>query len=149
MKEYGYIENGYLRSRFIEPIVQRYTDKDGREQVKTVSEEEQIAQLSPEWKPVDPIDTAQVEGAEDGYIIVPVPYDGGDHIGYDYVLRRDTQAIRTEIQALKDSLAESDYQITKCYEASLTGEPLPYDVAALHAKRQAERDKINELEAQI
>ena len=149
MKEYGYIENGYLRSRFIEPIVQRYTDKDGREQVKTVSEEDQIAQLSPEWKPVDPIDTAQVEGAEDGYIIVPVPYDGGDHIGYDYVLRRDTQAIRTEIQALKDSLAESDYQITKCYEASLTGEPLPYDVAALHAKRQAERDKINELEAQI
>lgn len=149
MKEYGYMEGGYLRSRIIEPIVNTFVDGNGEQHTETVTEEEQIAALSPEWKPVDPIDQAQVEGAEDGYIIVPVPYDGGDHIGYDYVLKRDTQAVRTEIQALKDSLAESDYQITKCYEASLIGEPLPYDIVALHTQRQQQRDKINELEATI
>lgn len=149
MKEYGYMEDGYLRSRFIEPIEQRYFDKDGLPQVKVITEEEQIADLFPVWKPVDAIDQSQIDGAEDGYIIVPVPYDGGDHIGYDYVVRRDVQAVRVEIQALKDSLAESDYKITKCYEASLIGEELPYDVSALHAERQKVRDKINELEAQV
>lgn len=149
MKEYGYMEGGYLRSRMIEPIVENYVDGQGKPQQRIVSEEEQIAALSPEWKPVDPIDHAQVEGAEAGYIIIPTPYDGGDHIGYDYVLKRDKQTVRAEIQSLKDSLADSDYQITKCYEASLIGEPLPYDIAALHAQRQRLRDRINELEAAV
>ena len=31
-------------------------------------------------------------------------------------------------------------------EASLLGRPMPYDVAALHAERQALRDRINALE---
>ena len=54
-----------------------------------------------------------------------------------------------EITALKQELAETDYQIIKCSEASLAGEAMPYDVAALHAQRQAIRDQINELEAQL
>lgn len=149
MKEYGYMDGKYLRTKFIEQIEQRYTDESGRTQVKVITEEEQIAALSPVWKPVDPIDQAQIDGAEEGYVIIPVPYDDGDHIAYNYVLRRDTQAVRAEIQALKDSLADSDYKITKCYEASLLGEPLPYDIATLHAQRQAQRDRINELEATI
>lgn len=149
MKEYGYMENGYLRSRFIEPIKEQYTDASGQTHVKVITEEEQIAALSSVWKPVDPIDQSQIDGAEDGYIIIPVPYDGGNHIGYNYVLRRDTQAVEAEIQALKDSLADSDYKITKCYEASLIGAELPYDVATLHTERQVLRDRINELEATI
>lgn len=31
-------------------------------------------------------------------------------------------------------------------EASLLGTELPYDIAELHAQRQAERDEINQLE---
>lgn len=138
MKEYGYMENGYLRSRFIEPI---------RQGDKIITEDEQIAQLSKEWKPVDPIDTSRVENAQLGYVVIPMPQDYGDHIGYEYVSRFDVQAVRTEIQTLKDCLSDSDYKITKCYEASLLGDDLPYDIAELHRQRQAYRDKINDLES--
>lgn len=40
-------------------------------------------------------------------------------------------------------LADGDYKIIKCMEAFLCGEPLPYDIAALHAERQALRVIIN------
>ncbi len=42
-----------------------------------------------------------------------------------------------------------DYRIIKCYEATLTGTDAPYDIKDLAAKRQAVRDKINEIEAEI
>ena len=47
---------------------------------------------------------------------------------------------------LKNELAETDYKIIKCSEYQLAGLELPYDIAALHAQRQAIRDEINELE---
>ena len=51
-----------------------------------------------------------------------------------------------EIAALKHELSTTDYRVIKCAEASLLGAPMPYDVAALHAERQALRDRINALE---
>lgn len=51
-----------------------------------------------------------------------------------------------EISRLKAELAATDYQIIKCSECQLLGEPMPYDVAELHEQRQAIRDKINKLE---
>lgn len=51
------------------------------------------------------------------------------------------------IAALKLQIAASDYKIIKCSECKLAGQPMPYDIAALHAERQALRDKINVLEA--
>lgn len=147
MTEYGYIENGILFSRFIEPIVRNYIDEFGRPQTETISVEAQVEELSPVWKPVDLIDEAEMESDDDGFVVIPKPYDAGDHIAYRYERRRDVQSVKDEIQALKDSLSESDYKITKCYEASLLGTELPYDIEELHAQRQAERDKINELEA--
>ncbi len=147
MTEYGYIENGILFSRFIEPIVHNYIDEFGRPQTETISVEAQVEELSPVWKPVDLIDEAEMESDDDGFVVIPKPYDAGDHIAYRYERRRDVQSVKDEIQALKDSLSESDYKITKCYEASLLGTELPYDIEELHAQRQAERDKINELEA--
>ncbi len=51
------------------------------------------------------------------------------------------------IWELKDQLAQGDYKIIKCAEAKLTGEPMPYDIEALVAERNAMRDEINELEA--
>ena len=51
------------------------------------------------------------------------------------------------IWALKDALAQGDYKIIKCAEAQLTGEPMPYDIEALVAERNAMRAEINELEA--
>lgn len=51
-----------------------------------------------------------------------------------------------QIEALKYELSSTDYRVIKCMEASLLGRPMPYDVAALHAERQALRDRINALE---
>lgn len=50
------------------------------------------------------------------------------------------------IAELKAQLSATDYQIIKCSEYQLAGLELPYDVAELHAKRQAIRDQINQLE---
>jgi hypothetical protein len=56
---------------------------------------------------------------------------------------------RSEIERLKLLLSASDYKITKCYEAQILGNPLPYDVAAISAERQAWRDEINSLEEEL
>ncbi len=47
------------------------------------------------------------------------------------------------IKELKDKLKETDYRIIKCYEYSLAGKELPYDITELHSLRQEIRDKIN------
>lgn len=146
MVEYGYMEGQYLHSRFIEPINRIYTDNDGVQRVEVITVEQQVSELSEVWKPVDLISEEQMQSDEENYIVVPVPYDAGDHIAYRYEKRFDRRKIRDEIEALKTALSDSDYKITKCYEASLLGQKLPYDVAALHTERQALRDKINELE---
>lgn len=146
MVEYGYMENGVLKSQFLEQIENRHLDKDGNEVVEIVTVEQQVAQLSQEWKPVDVIDEERMTTGDDDYVVIPVPYDAGERITYDYVRKFDKQKVQADIQALKDSLSESDYKITKCYEASLLGTELPYDIAELHAQRQAERDEINQLE---
>lgn len=140
------MEGQYLRSRLIKPINRIYTDKDGNQQVETISVGQQISELSSEWKPVDTISEEQMTCSEENYIVVPVPYDAGDHIAYTYEKRFDTRKIRDEIEGLKAALSDSDYKITKCYEASLLGAELPYDVASLHTERQELRDKINDLE---
>ena len=61
----------------------------------------------------------------------------------------DTETIETQIGELKQRLSESDYKVTKCYECSLVGETLPYDIQALHDERQAIRDEINRLEEML
>lgn len=51
------------------------------------------------------------------------------------------------LRDLKQMLIDTDYKIIKCYEASLVGEPLPYDVNALVQERNVWREEINQLEA--
>lgn len=142
------MEGSYLRSRILEPYTEIRVDKNGNQYTATVSVAEQARALSKEWKPVDPIDEAQMVSDDEDYIIVPHPYDAGDHIAYRYERKRDKQRTRAEIQALKDSLAASDYKVAKCYEATLTGAEMPYDVNSLIRERQAARDRINALEEQ-
>lgn len=128
MKEYGYIEDGYLRSRFVE--------------------DSETASLDKVWKPVDTIDDSQLTQGN-GKVVVPVPYDAGDHIAYNYIEKADTGGIRQEINSLKQALTDTDYKVLKCYEASLIGETMPYDISSVHTERQALRDKINDLETKL
>ncbi len=51
-----------------------------------------------------------------------------------------------KIRELKAQLSKTDYKVIKCSECQLLGKEMPYDVAELHAERQAIRDQINELE---
>ena len=56
------------------------------------------------------------------------------------------QAPAEKIAELKRRLSDTDYKVIKCAECQLLGQDMPYDVAELHAERQAIRDEINKLE---
>lgn len=76
-------------------------------------------------------------------------YAGGWYVaGYAPVKPDPTpeEIKQQRISELKAQLTETDYKIIKCSEYQLAGLDLPYDIAELHATRQAMRDEINELE---
>lgn len=129
MAKYGYIENGFLRAREVE--------------------QGQVQNLSSEWKPVDDIDESKTISDDDNYTIRLVPYDNGNRISFKYEKVVNTTKIQGEIEAIKAELSETDYQVIKCYEASLVGEELPYDIKALHTERDLKRAKINTLETNL
>lgn len=148
MVEYGFIEDGFLRVKALEPITfQEKNPETGDLETKVITVEDQIKDLPPEWKPLERIDDEKIRQAEDGYIVNAIPYDAGEMISYHYEVVPDLQAMRRQIDDLKASLTDTDYQVIKCYEASLIGAPMPYDVTELHTSRQEIRDRINSLEA--
>ena len=66
----------------------------------------------------------------------------------------DRERIESEISTLQSRLDAptsdiGDWKIIKIYEARLSGESDPYNYEELKAARQAVRDKINELQAQL
>lgn len=63
--------------------------------------------------------------------------------------QNQTAAITAQIDVLKEQIRATDYQIIKAYEYSLVGKETEYDIAALHAGRQALRDQINALQGQL
>lgn len=63
--------------------------------------------------------------------------------------QNQTAAITAQIDALKEQIRATDYQIIKAYEYSLVGKETEYDIAALHIGRQALRDQINALQGQL
>lgn len=150
MEEFGYInEEGYLVSKFLEPLEVKYRDDDGTIKSKILSISDQLQEMDDYWKPVDRIDDNLMIPDDPDYVIIPMPYDAGNRIAYRYEKRFDIQKVRSEIRELKGRLSKGDYKIVKCYEASLLGNPLPYDISKLHTERQAQRDRINELETKL
>ena len=66
----------------------------------------------------------------------------------------DRERVESEIRTLQSRLDAptsdiGDWKIIKIYEARLSGESDPYNFDELKAARQAVRDKINELQAQL
>ena len=59
---------------------------------------------------------------------------------------REMVANAKAIQAYQNQLSESDYKVIKCYEYSLAGLELPYNIAELHAERELIREEIRKLE---
>lgn len=96
-----------------------------------------------------------VEDVLEGYAEVTEVPDIEDIVKGDfnsiikYLSARSNEVIEQEICTLNEKIANSDYKIIKCYEYSLVGKQLPYDITALHAERQPIRDEINKLQAKI
>lgn len=84
---------------------------------------------------------------ENGFIAVDTHSVVDGKIVQSWEIKIDPQAIHGQIDDLKAQLYATDYQVVKCMELTMTGEPLPYDMNALHIERQAIRDEINRLEA--
>ncbi len=152
MVEYGYInEDGYLVSKILEDYVEKYYE-DEKIKERIISIEDQISSLVG-WKPVDSVDEDKLQCPEN-YSVRIIPYDAGDKISYRYEQKFNAKIVQKRISDLKESLTSTDssigdYRITKCYEASLIGMDMPYNVADLHQARQAVRDEINQLESLI
>lgn len=84
--------------------------------------------------------------ATEGYTTVDYFEEKDGKLYQSWRIEPDKEAIKVKIEALKQQLSTSDYQIIKCCEASLIGEELPYDINGVHEERQQIRDEINRLE---
>lgn len=111
--------------------------------------QEEALKLNSIWKPVMPVDDSKLVSDDPEYIVKLEPYDAGDKIDYRYIKKIDRTRIRRMNEQLASELASTDYQVIKCYEASLVGAPMPYDVENLIAYRQSIRDRINQNENRL
>ncbi len=149
MANYGIFEDGILVVKTIEPITEMIKNKDGIPAPHVVSVDEQAKRLPQGWKPIEEADESRMTTTRENYIVRAVPFDAGDKIAFSYEEVPDRQKVKTEIAERKERLAASDYQVIKCYEATLTQQPLPYNMVEVNASRQAIRDEINLLEAEL
>ena len=69
----------------------------------------------------------------------------------DYEERRKTEQQIINLKASLESRESDigDWKIAKAQEYILAGIECPYDIAELHAKRQAVRDEINRLREEL
>ena len=58
-------------------------------------------------------------------------------------------ALEEERLSLMQALSKGDYKVIKCAEAQIVGAEMPYDATALHSERQAIRDRLNAVDAEI
>ena len=63
------------------------------------------------------------------------------------LVKQNEQEQKQQIKKLQAQIAATDYQIIKCYEYSLAGLELPYDITLLHEEREAIREQIRALES--
>lgn len=61
----------------------------------------------------------------------------------------EKEILEQEIRNLECDLRASDYEVIKAYEYEKCGIKAPYDMESIHKERQAKRDRINEIQAQL
>ncbi|GEM_PF-1866521 len=92
----------------------------------------------------------QIEVVENGKTILVDDYAitaTAQQVYEEGLEQKNSPSLSSQIESLKQQIAETDYQIIKCYEYSLVSKELPYDITTLHNQRQALRDEINQLES--
>ena len=92
--------------------------------------------------------TKTIDGVEQKFQVINPPHDMLIEQGWvEYIEPSEEEvAKQREASRLRRSLSTTDYKVIKCMEAYLCGEALPYDIEALHAERNAQRNEINKLE---
>lgn len=85
----------------------------------------------------------------DARFIRPTTPEGWEYDEATGTFYNPSLAIQNEIGEANAQLTASDYKVIKCYEYSLVGLEMPYDIEELHAERESLRAKIKELEAQL
>lgn len=142
-------DNGFLE---IDEITEKkifVREENGEYCEKTLTIDEQIEQYEKKgWKPVDELNFPDIH-CNEFETIVDIPFDAGDKISFKYEKKLDKAKINYKISELKQQLSDSDYKITKCYEATIIGNELPYNIETLHEERQKIRDEINRLESML
>lgn len=89
---------------------------------------------------------------EETEILIPQFKDIGDKVEQTFIPELDRYKIKKLISIQQKILSDTDYIIIKSYEAKLSMSDAPYTQEYLDeilTKRQAARDKINELESLI
>jgi hypothetical protein len=86
---------------------------------------------------------------ESGYKAVDSCVVENGKVVQSWSIEIDTEMIQNQINELEIQLSATDYKVAKCWEYSLVGETLPYDIETLHTERQAIRDEINRLQAML
>lgn len=93
------------------------------------------------------------ELSDDGSVytepIAPVQPEPTEEELAELARQQQISQVTAQIDGLKAQIAASDYKVIKTYEYTLLGEQTEYDMEAVHAERQALRDQINTLEAQL
>lgn len=147
---YGHFnEKGLLEVEEILDKIEYIPNENGLHVERIVTIDEQIGQYEQKgWKPVEEPNFTDIN-CDEFETIVDIPFDAGDKIKFNYEKKLDKTKIDYKISELKQQLADSDYKITKCYEASMLGNNLPYDIETMHEERQAIRDEINRLESML
>ena len=80
------------------------------------------------------IEEIEPKGEERQFKIVEIPQPTEEEIK------------QARISELKAKLSATDYKIIKCYEASMLGQELPYNLEELVAERDEWRSEINTLQ---
>lgn len=86
--------------------------------------------------------------SENGYTIQEIEPKGEERQFKIVEIPEPTEEEKKQarISELKQMLADTDYKIIKCYEASMLGQELPYNLEELVAERDEWREEIRELE---
>ena len=79
-------------------------------------------------------------------VIVEIEPDNGER---RFEIKSCEAPLMAVIDELRARITETDYKVLKCYEYSLCGKELPYDIAKLHEERQSLRDEINRIESEL
>jgi len=122
-------------------------NEDGCLSIREASEELANKLFKDGWKRIETPACELICGENER--IKAIPADAGGHITFTYEKVINKEGIQRKIDNLIKEVAATDYQARKCYEYSLVGKPLPYDIQKIHTESEEIREKIRALEVLI